>query len=43
MFQDGDDDDDDDDDNDAPSSTTTGSSVPALSKSFLNLSYEAPL
>jgi hypothetical protein len=42
MFQD-EDDDDDVDNNDAPSSTTTGSSVPALSTSFLSLSYEAPL
>jgi hypothetical protein len=42
MFQDKDDNEDDDDD-DAPSFTTTGSSVPALSISFLNLSYEAPL
>jgi hypothetical protein len=41
MFQD--EDDDDDDGNDAPSSNTTGSSVPALSTSFLNLSYEAHL
>jgi len=40
MFQDEeeeDDDDDDDDDKDVPSSTTTGSSVPALSTSFLKL------
>ena len=43
MFRDEDDDDDDDDDDDKPSSTTTGSSVPALSTSFLNLSYEGPL
>ena len=47
MFQDEDDDDndddDDDDDNDASSFTANGSSFPALSTSFLNLSYEAPL
>jgi hypothetical protein len=35
MFQDKDDNDDDDDD--GPSSTTTGSSLSALSISFLNL------